>query len=292
MLPDGLRRVDSDCEATAPDQGQAPAAHRASALIRPRPAQPSQASFLARPALPPRSRADVRALIDARTALERVLAIFEAAYGPDHPEVATTLGNLANIQQDLGQLADARATQRRALAIFEAAYGPDHPEVARTLGNLGIVQTEMSELAAARASQERALAIKEAAYGPDHPQVAMTLDNLSVVQLKIGELAGARATLARALAIKEAAYGPDHPQVAITPRQPGQHPARDGSSVATGVRQWYRTEDHSRGWCARKLHPGRATGAAATAPVTPTASSTCARINAQLCPRPTCPDQL
>jgi hypothetical protein len=33
--------------------------------------------------------------------LEAVLAIFEAAYGPDHAQVATTLTNLGNVQQQL-----------------------------------------------------------------------------------------------------------------------------------------------------------------------------------------------
>jgi tetratricopeptide (TPR) repeat protein len=59
-------------------------------------------------------------LTDARTLQERALAIDEAAYGPDHPEVATDLNNLAQILQDLGDLAGARPLQERALAIDEA----------------------------------------------------------------------------------------------------------------------------------------------------------------------------
>jgi len=35
----------------------------------------------------------------ARATLERALAIFEAAYGPDHPEVTETLGYLGLVQQ-------------------------------------------------------------------------------------------------------------------------------------------------------------------------------------------------
>jgi Tetratricopeptide repeat len=71
------------------------------------------------------------------------LAINEAAYGPDHPEVAITLTNLGNVQQDLGDLAGARATLQRALAIFQAAYGPDHPHVATVAGDLQSVEQEM-----------------------------------------------------------------------------------------------------------------------------------------------------
>jgi len=57
---------------------------------------------------------------DAKALLERALAIDEAAHGPDHPDVATALNNLAQILRDLGQPEAARPLQERALAIDEA----------------------------------------------------------------------------------------------------------------------------------------------------------------------------
>ena len=151
----------------------------------------------------------------ALSVVERALAIFEAAHGPDHREVAITLTNLGTIQRRLGELAAGRITMERALAIKEAAFGPDHPQVASTLTSLGIIQRQLGELPAARTTMERALAIFQAAFGPDHPQVASTLTSLGMIQWQLGELAAAR-TLERALAIKEAAHGPDHPLVAST----------------------------------------------------------------------------
>jgi len=59
-------------------------------------------------------------LTDAKTLLERALAIEEAAYGPDHPDVGIRLNNLAQVLQDLGDPAGARPLQERALAITEA----------------------------------------------------------------------------------------------------------------------------------------------------------------------------
>jgi tetratricopeptide (TPR) repeat protein len=176
-------------------------------------------------------------LVAARATLESALAIEEAAYGPDHPRVAVTLGNLGIVLRRLGQLPQARAHHERALAIEEAAYGPDHPEVAATLSNLGVVLRELGELPQARARLERALAIEEAAYGPDHPEVARTLGNLGIVLRELGELQDARAHQQRALAIKEAAYGPDHPQVAVTLHNLG-NVLRDlgGAFAGAGVR--------------------------------------------------------
>ena len=59
--------------------------------------------------------------------MRRALAIAEGSYGPDHPDVAATLNNLAGLLQDTNRLGEAEPLMRRALAIDEESYGPDHP---------------------------------------------------------------------------------------------------------------------------------------------------------------------
>jgi Flp pilus assembly protein TadD len=46
-------------------------------------------------------------LAEAEPLLRRALAIFEQSFGPEHPEVATTLNNLAMLLQATNRLADA-----------------------------------------------------------------------------------------------------------------------------------------------------------------------------------------
>jgi Tetratricopeptide repeat len=60
--------------------------------------------------------------------MERTIAIDEAAYGVDHPEVATDLAALGLVLRDLGDLQAAKAALERAARIGEAMYGPDHPK--------------------------------------------------------------------------------------------------------------------------------------------------------------------
>ncbi|MEV8639342.1 tetratricopeptide repeat protein, partial [Streptosporangium sp. NPDC051023] len=71
---------------------------------------------------------------------QRALAITEAAYGPDHPDVAIRLGNLAASFSDLGRPGEAVSLFERALAIAEAAYGPDHPTVTALRNALSYVK--------------------------------------------------------------------------------------------------------------------------------------------------------
>jgi len=85
----------------------------------------------------------------ATTILQGALGIKEAAYGPDHPQVGSTLTNLGVVRRELGDHAGAVEAYERALGIFEAAYGSDHPQVATTLGNLGVVRQELGDHAGA-----------------------------------------------------------------------------------------------------------------------------------------------
>ena len=58
---------------------------------------------------------------------QRALAIEEKALGPEHPDVATSLNNLAELYRDQGKYGEAEPLYQRALAIDEKALGPDHP---------------------------------------------------------------------------------------------------------------------------------------------------------------------
>ncbi|WP_433222130.1 tetratricopeptide repeat protein [Microtetraspora malaysiensis] len=145
---------------------------------------------------------------------ERALATIEAAYGPDHPIVATCLGSLASSLSALGRVGEAVPLAERALAITEVAYGPDHPDVATCLGNLAVSLSTLGRVGEAVPLEERALAITEVAYGPDHPDVATRLGNLAASLYALGRAGEAVPLEERALAITQAAYGPDHPTVA------------------------------------------------------------------------------
>ena len=154
--------------------------------------------------------------------LERALAIGEAVYGPEHPEVAIRASNLATILKARGDLAGAEELTRRALAIGEAVYGPEHPQVAIYASNLATILQARGDLAGAEDLTRRALAIDEAVYGPEHPTVAISASNLGQILQDRGDLAGAEDLTRRALAIDEAVYGPEHPSVAIRANNLGQ----------------------------------------------------------------------
>ena len=56
---------------------------------------------------------------DAEPLYKRALAICEKALGPDHPDVAASLNDLAALYSKQGRYADAEPLIKRALAIRE-----------------------------------------------------------------------------------------------------------------------------------------------------------------------------
>jgi len=62
--------------------------------------------------------------LEAIPLAQRVVAITEAARGPDHPDVARVLNRLALLYQIQGRYADVEPIYKRSLAIREKALGP------------------------------------------------------------------------------------------------------------------------------------------------------------------------
>lgn len=74
----------------------------------------------------------------------RALEIDETSYGPDHPEVASDLSNLAQLLQETNRLNEAEPLMRRSLGIFEENVGSDHPNSIIVRENLELLLDEMN----------------------------------------------------------------------------------------------------------------------------------------------------
>lgn len=109
---------------------------------------------------------DAKRLMKAKDMHERALAIREASFGPDHPEVGLVVGNLGDTLATIGDFDGAEAHFRRAMATFERKLGAAHT-VASVLNNLGKILAETGQSPEAESLYRRALLIDEAVFGPD-----------------------------------------------------------------------------------------------------------------------------
>eukprot|EP00976_Prorocentrum_cordatum_P080121 1183850-Prorocentrum_minimum.AAC.2 len=113
---------------------------------------------------------------DALPLCQRSLAVMEKVYGSDHPSVALSLNNLANVYDTIGEYDDALPLYQRSLAICEKVYEAEHPSVATGLQNLGLLYYKMGSKGDARPLFERAVAVNERVLGKEHPETVMMRD--------------------------------------------------------------------------------------------------------------------
>jgi tetratricopeptide (TPR) repeat protein len=66
---------------------------------------------------------------------QRALELGERELGPNHPDVAQSLNNLAELYRAQGQYAQAEPLYKQALAMRQKSLGPDQPSLATSLNS-------------------------------------------------------------------------------------------------------------------------------------------------------------
>jgi len=107
----------------------------------------------------------------------RALGIREKVLDANHPDVATSLHNLAGLYYKQGRYSDAEPLFKRALGIRERVLDTDHPDVAQSLTNLAELHHNQGRYREAEPLFVRALSILEKVLDADHPSVAIVLKN-------------------------------------------------------------------------------------------------------------------
>ncbi|WP_126579944.1 FxSxx-COOH system tetratricopeptide repeat protein [Tengunoibacter tsumagoiensis] len=153
---------------------------------------------------------------DAEPLFLQALSLWEQILGPDHPNVASPLHNLADLYKDQGKYAQAEPIALRALRIREQHLGTEHLNVANLVNGLANIYAGQGKYVQAEPLFLRALRIWEQNFGPEHPQVASALHNLATLSKDQGKYVQAEPLFLQALYIWEQNFGPEHPQVAYS----------------------------------------------------------------------------
>ena len=117
---------------------------------------------------------------EAEPLKRRALAIDEDSYGPEHPNVARDLNNLAQLLKATNRLDEAEPLMRRVVSIFEVSLGADHPNVATALNNLAQLLQATNRLDEAEPLMRRVILITlefQRRTGYTHPNYRSRLNN-------------------------------------------------------------------------------------------------------------------
>ncbi len=169
---------------------------------------------------------EARKYAEAFPLAKRALELREEALGPDHPDLAKPLDNLAELYFSTEDYAQAEPLFRRVSALQEKAFGPEHPEVATALNDQAWLYVFTKDYAQAEPLFRRALAIREKAFGPESPEVATTLNGLAIMYDNARDYAQAEPASDRTLSLGgdwKVQFGPTtflYPRYIADPRRP------------------------------------------------------------------------
>jgi tetratricopeptide (TPR) repeat protein len=117
--------------------------------------------------------------------IREAVAVKEKALGPDNPDTAMSLGNLAIYLGDVGDTEAAIQYSQRALRILETQCGADHPRTAINLSNYSEFLNQVGRFAEARAAARHALDVFEREAEPEG--LFVTLSVLALGEAYLGE---------------------------------------------------------------------------------------------------------
>ncbi|MEH1920375.1 tetratricopeptide repeat protein, partial [Nostoc sp.] len=145
---------------------------------------------------------------------EDCVNVCKALFAGDHPNVATSLNNLAGLYESQGRYSDAEPLYSDALAMRKRLFAGDHPNVASSLNNLAALYYSQGRYSDAEPLYSDALAMRKRLFAGDHPDVASSLNNLAGLYESQGRYSDAEPLYSDALAMRKRLFAGDHPNVA------------------------------------------------------------------------------
>ena len=148
----------------------------------------------------------------ADSSQQRALAIQEAIYGEEHPEIAQTLLKMASTNRALGNYEAAFPLYRKAVAINENTLPKDDPELGWSINNLGWALHSRGYYEEAEETYRKAETLQREYLGETHPDLAFTLNNLGGLLWTTGRFEEGESLVRESLEIRRTLYGDEHPE--------------------------------------------------------------------------------
>jgi tetratricopeptide (TPR) repeat protein len=147
---------------------------------------------------------------------EQCLEVSKKRLGEEHPDVATSLDNLAVIYYFQGRYSEAETLHIQALALRRKLLGEEHPDIALSLNHLALLYRYQGRYNEAEPLYLEALALMRQLLGEEHRDVAACLNNLALLYNSQGRYGEAEPLQLQSLALRRKLLGEEHPDVAAS----------------------------------------------------------------------------
>ena len=135
--------------------------------------------------------------------------------GENHPDVATSLNNLAALYLSQGRYDEAETLFQHALRLVQYDISWErNPKVTLCLNNLATLYCSQGRYNEAEPLYQQSLVLRRKLLGENHPDVASSLNNLAELYRFQGRYDEIELLLNQSLALRRKLLGENHPDVA------------------------------------------------------------------------------
>jgi tetratricopeptide (TPR) repeat protein len=145
---------------------------------------------------------------------QQLVKVCQTLFTGDHPDVATSLNNLASLYDSQGKYSEAEPLYLDVLEMTRRLFTDDHPYVATSLNNLANLYDSQGRYSEAEPLYLDALEMRRRLFTGDHPDVAQSLNNLAYLYKSQGRYSEAEPLYLDALEMRRRLFTGDHPDVA------------------------------------------------------------------------------
>jgi tetratricopeptide (TPR) repeat protein len=147
---------------------------------------------------------------------QMALAFLRRVLPEEHPSIATSMNNLANMYSQLERYLEALKLQEGTLLLRQRVLPEDHPDIATSMNNLAFTYGALGRHEDALKLQEETLAFRRRVLRKDHPDIATSLGHLAQTYGKLGRHQDALKLQEETLAFRRRVLPKDHPDIATS----------------------------------------------------------------------------
>lgn len=167
--------------------------------------------------------------VDAELLYEESLAMRRRIYNrEDHPNLTTSIINLASFYRKIGKYAQAEPLYKEGLEMSKRLYKTDNPSMISALRNVAIFYEDLGRYEEAESTYLEVLAMNRRLYKVDHSSLYVAISQMARFYYARSRSAEAEPLLLELLAMSRRLYKGDNSEVATTLTRIAQHNYRLG----------------------------------------------------------------
>ncbi|OJW71487.1 MAG: hypothetical protein BGO68_03790 [Candidatus Amoebophilus sp. 36-38] len=147
---------------------------------------------------------------------QEALAMRQALYSDNHPDIASSLNDLGSVCSALGKYEESLKYYQQAFAMQRVFYPDNHPNIASSLNDIGIVYSSLGQPQEALKYLSQAFEMRQALYKGNHIDIASSLNNLGIVYEALGKYEESLKYHQQAFEMRQTLYTGNHPDIAMS----------------------------------------------------------------------------